>query len=52
MPGQRVNSGLIVREEEASSCLLLVGPQVKQFELTPHVGGHNLRRPREDDISD
>ncbi len=52
MPGQGVNGGLVVGEEEAGGRLLLIGSQVKKLELTAHVGGHNLRGPGEDDVSE
>ncbi len=52
MPGQGVNGGLVVGEEEAGGRLLLIGSQVEELELTAHVGGHNLRNAGEDDVSE
>ncbi len=52
MPGQSVNGGLVVGEEEAGGRLLLIGSQVEELELAAHVGGHNLRGPGEDDVSE
>jgi hypothetical protein len=52
MPGQGVNGGLVVGEKEAGGRLLLIGPQVEELELAAHVGGHNLRGPGEDDVSE
>ena len=50
MSGQRVNGRLIVGEEEAGGRLLLVAPQVKQLQLSPHVGSHNFRGPGEEHV--
>jgi hypothetical protein len=52
MPGQGVNGGLVVGEEKAGGRLLLMGSQVEELELAAHVGGHNLRGPGEDDVSE
>jgi hypothetical protein len=52
MPGQGVNGGLVVGEEEAGGRLLLIGSQVEELELAAHVGGHNLRGAGEDDVSE
>jgi len=52
MPGQGVYGGLVVGEKEAGGRLLLIGSQVEELELTAHVGGHNLRGPGEDDVSE